>query len=230
MKTMAYQVQAARDLIAENSPRRWENPMLRRWIMEGASDIARRTECLQTTKDFVATTGTQQYILPNDVIRVYRTEYTPPNQSQIYPLEYRDWNTMDEVWWTAQSQTVMRPEYFTMWGFPPQLTFVCYPTPESAGTFRLFYYRLPTPIDLSGAEDDALVEVPEGWDDLVTEYCIYMALRRDSDQRWQEAKALYDQKLEDLNEAALRWSDQAGMIATGQGFLPRYIWDESYPG
>lgn len=228
MKSLGDYVADCRDLLAEPKERRWTNEMLRRWVQDGAKDIARKCECIQAWGDIDAVAGTQQYKMPDNIVRVYRLEFTVTGDEQIYTLDYRDFNTMDEVWWTAQSISQARPYMFTMWGMPPNLQLVVYPTPTDAGSFRLFYYRLPTPLANDGSQDEFAVELPEGWDDLAVEYAVMLAWRRDSDPRWQEAKAIYEDHLKDLKEDALRWTDQAGMVTSGTSMVPRWLWDEGY--
>lgn len=234
METLGSLLTMSRERLAEASPRQWSNQQLRRWIMDGARDIARKAECLQTTDDVAMVEGTQEYTLPDGVVRVYRVESRPDGDSSVQTLEYRDFHNMDEVWWSGQTQGSSNPMWFTMWGFPPQLKMVVYPTPSADGLFKIFYYKLPTALDVNdaaigaGLDDAENVELPEGWHDLTLEYCEYLALRKDADPRWQEAKGLYEEHLNDLIVTAIRWTDQAGAVAVGGTMVPRWLWDEGY--
>lgn len=228
MKTLAELVTGTRDMLDEASARMWTDAQLRRWIMEGARDVARRAECLQDRDTIPAAAGVQEYDLPEGVVRVHRVEYQATGDNQRYTLEYRDWHTMDAVWWTSQTTTTSTPAMWTMWGFPPVLKLVVYPTPAVAGTFRVFYYRLPLELTDDGTSDDREVELPEGWHDLCVDYAMAMALRKDADPRWQEARGIYEQHLEDLLVTSIRWTDQAGMVTTETSMVPRWLWDEGY--
>lgn len=207
METLAELRTSVRDRLSEATASQWSADMLKRWINEGLQDVARRTETLQDTTDITATISLQEYSLPSDILRVYRVEWRPTS-GNVHPLEYRDFNTMDSVWWGSQTTAVSTPVLFTMWGYPPLLKMIVYPSPSEAGSFKLYYYRLPATL----VNDADIAEIPEGWTDLVVSYCEFMALRRDRDPRWQEAKALYEQSVEKMYELTRRWTDQAGMM------------------
>lgn len=137
--------------------------------------------------------------------------------------------TGNSIWWTQQTVTRDTPSFFTMWGYPPTMQMVTYPTPSHAGTFTIFYYKLPANPSLQSAPEDEICELPEGWTDVALDYATYMALLRDADDRWQIFKSLYDEHLADLEELAIRYTDMAGMIVSDSGaMVPRFIWDEGY--
>lgn len=217
-------VQARNDLrvrLDELSARAWLDPQLDGWINEGARDIARRLECLQAIKDIPVNTGVQQSPAPTDMIRINRMEWKPTGQTTNYPLEFRNYNDMDSIWWTGQQQNTGVPQFYSMWGFPPQLNICLFPTPSSSGTLRVFYYRLPADV----TSDNQIIEVPEGWQDLVVDYAEFMALRRDGQLSWQDAKTLYEQKLMTLMDVTRQYSDQPGRIGDsgGMGGLPNWL-------
>lgn len=211
-KTLTDLISDLRDRLGETVEAEWSDLELARYLNDGVTDIARRTETLQEIATIAGTPGTQQYALPTDTIRFYRCEWIP-DSGNVYPLEYRDFNTMDSIWWTNQTQTQSTPQFFTAWGFPPSLNMVVYPTPAETGDFKVFYYRLPATMT-SGAN---VAEVPAGWEDLIVLYGEYLALRKDHDPRWQEAKNLYETSLETMIEQTRRWTDQAGMIVNDNG-------------
>ena len=207
----------------EVSARFWADADLTDWINEASREVARRAETLQTTQTLNVTGGQQEYTLPVDVLRVHRVEFARDN-SNVQPLEYRDFNTMDSIWWGSQRSTPGDPYWFTMWGFPPTLKLIVYPTPSTsiAAGFKIFYYRLPA---VAAADADP-VEVPAGWDDVIVDYCEYSALRKDADGRWQEAKQLFEDKMMHMVDTTQRWIDSAGSYSTGTGPLPRWVWDD----
>lgn len=210
---------------AATTNKQWTDTMLTRWINLGLRDVARRAEVVLDRDDIAAVSGTQEYSLPSDLLRIYRVEYTRTGDNQIYPLEFKDFNNLDGVWWTSQSITEGTPAYFTTWGMSPTAKLKVYPTPSSAGSFKVFYYRTPTTL----VADGDIAEIPEGWADIVVNYCEYVALRRDADPRWQEAKALYEQSLDDMMETTRRLSDQAGSIETYSGsFIPGWLYNDAY--
>jgi hypothetical protein len=207
----------------EVTARFWNDTDLNDWINEAAREVARRAEVLQDTKFIDAVGGQQQYPMPTDVYRVHRVEFAR-SASSVQPLEYRDFNNMDSVWWSSQRTTPGDPYWFTMWGFPPTLSLIVYPTPSTsiAQGFKVFYYRMPATV----AADSDTVEVPAGWDDVVLDYCEYSALRKDADPRWQEAKQLFEDKMNHMTDTTQRWIDSAGAVTAGNGALPRWIWDD----
>jgi hypothetical protein len=217
---------ATRTRLDEVTASFWTSAELIRWLYDGAKEVARKTECLRATATIAAVSGTQQYTMATDIIRVHRVEYFNTGDTTIYTLEYRDVDSMDSIWWTQQTVTQDTPTFYTLWGYPPNLKLIAYPTPSHAGTFTVYYYKLPTdPVGVGSVACD----LPTGWTDVAIDYATYMALMKDNDPRWQNYKALYMEHLEDLNEIALRYSDQAGMFLNDSGMMvPRWIWDEGY--
>lgn len=226
-KSLGILVTDVRDRLDESTEQQWTDPQLRKWINEGARDIARRCEVLQDRDDIPAVTGQQEYDLPATILRVYRVEYRPNASTEVIPLEYRDFNNMDAVWWSQQTVARNKPRLFTMWGFPPNLKMIVYPTPDTAGSFKVFFYRLPVDLADDGGDDGENLEVPEGWWDALVDYSEFMALRKDADPRWQEAKQKYEETVANLFDNTRRWSDQASVIVPdGPGALPLWLVDE----
>lgn len=229
MDTLATVRTRVRVRIDEPSARFWADTDLNQWINEASRDIARRTETLQDVAYIDSVSGTQQYTLTSSTLRVYRVEWSRngvPTGSTIMPLEYKDFGSMDSVWWTAQRTSRGDPFWYTLWGFPPSLGLAVYPTPDVTVTqaFKVFYYRLP----ITAASDSDLVEVTDGWKDLIDDYCEFSALRKDSDPRWQDAKQLYEQKLELMLDSTRRWTDQSDSIQGGGGMVPRWLYGGEY--
>ncbi len=225
MTTLSEIRQQVRDRIDESNAKFWTNTQIDSWINEGARDLARRGEVLQTRSTITSVAGTQEYTLPTDVVRVYRVEYEDSG-GQIWPLEYRDFNNMDSVWWTRQATTESsRPYWFTMWGYPPTLSLVVYPTPANSDEIiRIFYYSVPA--NVTG--DGDTVACPQGWEDCIVLYAEYVALRKDGDPRWQEAKMLYEERVDQMMNLTRRWSDQAGAIAVGTSFQPGWLYGDGW--
>src|SRR5690606_10759005 len=109
---------------------------------------------LQTTTTQAVTASTQTYTLTTRIVRLYRVEFQPTGDSRIIPLEYRDFNAMDSVWWTNQAITSNHPHFYTLWGFPGSLKLVLYPTPATGGTLNLHYYAIPAPLATDGTADN----------------------------------------------------------------------------
>ena len=201
----------------------WTDVEIRGWINEAVRDIARRTESVQGTTTVAYAAGDQEKTLAANILRVHRAEWQTTGDTSIYPLEYRDFQNMDAVWWTQQAVTQSTPSLFTLWGYPPALKVVLYPKPYAAGTLKLYFYQLPADLATDGTAGSTPLVVPEGWVDLVYEYVAYLAQRRDRDPRWQESKAEYVEKIEDMIAQTRRWTDQGGVITPQGAVLPGWL-------
>ena len=199
----------------------WSDTDLAQWLNEGAREVARSTMHLETSATFSAVAGTQQYTpvplnaptgtpTPGSVIMINRLEYVPTGTTTSYPIEYADFNNLDQVWWTGQTQQQGTPMYFSCWGMVPNLKIVLYPTPSQAGTFTCYFWRYPATMASSGD----VLEVPEGWHDVVVDYAAYMALLRDSDDRWQQYLQMFTERLDNLLKASQRHTPHTGGIDT----------------
>ncbi len=204
--------------------RAWPNEDLRRWLMEGVRDVARRAEVLQDTATISVTAGDNEYTVPSDVVRLYRVLWVPDDSGSQYPLEYMDFNSMDSAGWTWTNAEGY-PSVFTLWGFSPNLRIVLYPTPTQTGTLHIWYYRFPRNLSEDGGDDWATVDLPSGWEDLAVVYAEAIALRKDSNQRWTESKQIYEQLLAEMIDRSRRWSDQAGGIQFAGRWLPGWLYD-----
>ncbi len=217
---------ALRTRLDESSASFWLSTDLIRWLYDGAKEIAKKTECLRTSATIAAVANTQSYTMATDIVRVHRVTYVATGDTSIYPLEYRDVDSMDSIWWTQQTVTKDTPQFFTMWGYPPTLSMIVYPTPSVAGTFTVYYYKLPT--DPAGV-GSVTCDLPAGWTDVAIDYATYMAFLKDNNPQWQVYKTLYMEHLEDLYVTAIRYNDQAGMIVDDTGIMvPRWLYDEGY--
>lgn len=224
--TQAETILRVRDRLNEASARQWDDDMIRRWINDGTRDVARRGECLEATTTVAGVANTQQYSLSAKLIaRIHHVEWVDTGGTQTYPLDYEDYSNMPSVWGTSKTVTRARPEIWTAWGATPAMNLILYPTPSLAGTVTLFYFAIPARLAEATTADAAVaLSIPEGWEDLIASYVEYNALRRDRDQRWQEAKSIYDEDFQALLSMTSRHSDQAGRIVpNGRGGVPAWL-------
>jgi len=171
------------------------------------------------TATITVTANTQKYTAPTDVYRIYRIEFVPTGSQDNYTVEFRGYMEMDQIWGINQQWPASYPLYYTMWKVPPTMQIVLYPVPAQAGTLNVYYYEQITPV-VSGTDP---LDVLEGWEDVVYDYAVYRALRKDADPRWQEFKGTYEDKLLAMIDTTRTFQDQAGTFTTGQAALPSWL-------
>lgn len=208
--TMAQALTRVREQVDESSAAQWSQTELRRWIMEAAKDIARRTRCLRSSATVSSVAGQSEYTVSTRLVEVTHADYLASGWSAPRPLTYVDLHTKASFGYAS----AFYPQFFSMWGEPGALKVILHPAPAaSSETLTLYYYRLPAEIDLAGTQDSNTVEIPEGWDDLIYLYAEACARRRDQQSdAWKDAFQLYETKLAELSAIALRYTDQAGSM------------------
>ena len=197
----------------------WTDAELNRWLNEGALDVARRGECLpdSTTAAIAASSGSAA--LPTDGFRLHRAEFSNDSGVTVYPLEFRDVNEMDE-YWVRRTQQMYRPSFLVPQGYPPNWTASLYPIPASSGILTTYYYRTPAQV----LADTDQLDLPTGWEDLAIVYASYVALRKDGNPGWRDAKEEYTEKLANMIDTTRRFHDQSGFIVGGGGMgLPGWL-------
>lgn len=186
-------------------------------------DVSRRTETIE--EFFTSITllpGVNIVSMPPDILRVHRLEYVPTGESQntVYPINLTTYAELDQVWGIMQNSPMNYPSYAAFWGFAPNMKMKLYPVPSQSGSLNVFYYRLPK----KATADTDIIEVRVGWEDLIVLYCEYVARRKDRDPTWQEAKVLYEEKLEEMINVTRQWHDQAQVITVGNSAIPQWLY------
>lgn len=213
--TLLTAITAVRERLNETLPGFWTDTELTRWINEGVREVCRRTECLRSQETISAVAGQATYALPADAIRVHRVEYTQTGAITRYPLDPVEVNAVDALGW-SNTQTRGIPQLFVTWGYPGAADLNVFPKPATGGSFLVWYYRLPAEV----ASDSDELDMPEGWQDLVYDYCEYMARMKDKDSQWQAAKQQFDDKLADFFALTRDMHDSPSRVAPyGQGNL-----------
>lgn len=226
--TQANALLAIRARLDEPTSQYWSEVDLRRWVNEIMLDIARRTESLRGTYDQAAVAGTKAYTpaftSTTNMYRIYAIDFIPTGSTLTYPLEYRDRAGATEVWGIMQDSQGT-PAIWTSWGSPPALSIQVYPSPSQAGTLRLYYYRLPTQLATDGSDASDTLDLVDGWEDVLVDGVEYKAKRRDGDSTWTEAKQEYEQHLEAMMEATLRFTESMGTITSFSGVgVPSWLY------
>lgn len=200
----------------------WTDDELLTWANEGARDVARRLKCLRDVESIDTVVDQSEYDMPEDMIQAYRCEYRQ-SSSYIVPLEYAPLLSMDDIWGVTRSNSGI-PGWWSTDGYPGgQGRIVIFPAPSEtiADGIRLYYYRLPRPI--ADVTDD--VEVPSGWEDLVSLYVEWNARRKEAtDAKWRDAQQLYELRLDECRKVTQNYSDQASFVSgNSMGSVPWWV-------
>lgn len=208
--TQGEAVQRVRDRLEEAGAASYLDPMIRRWLHEGAKDLARYTEAIEEKATISVSAGTGEYSGPTDVVKVTSVMFTATGSTINNPLDYVDVDVAQGIFYTGSQGT---PRAFTLWKPAPNMAIRLYPTPSLAGTLTVWYRRLPTALVYdTDADDTDPLDFPEAWLELLLDYAEARALRRDRDPRWQESQALYQQGREEMLLRTQRHADQPGAI------------------
>jgi hypothetical protein len=230
--TLAELIRDCRSHLDEAVASFWDDEEMARWCWEAARDIARRTEFNQKTHTQNTVAEQQTYVLPEDMLRVFRVEYHR-DSTYSYPLEIRDFHNMDDLWLSGRQVSGSQPYACAIWGAPGARSngaatrqLYLFPTPSTSVTdgLILYYYAIPPKVDTN--DFNRTVELPSGWEDLVPLYVEVVARRKESrDARWREAFELYEMRLAELMKTTRSWSDQQDTSIGGRGYgnLPAWL-------
>lgn len=197
----------------------WLDSELRAWINEGCVDLTRRTHCLTDKTTTSTTGGTAEYTGPASAISVDIINYTPTGGTKT-PVPYQHITNANSVQFISSGSYL--PGWFSLRGMPPLLKICLYPTPSTNGSMEIFYTRTSATLATDGSADSSTLEVPEGWVDLVYDYCEARARRKDRDPSWQEAQQLYVDKIGFLLQIAGDYTHQTGQIFPETPYVPWY--------
>lgn len=200
-----------RDQLNEITSAFYLDSSLNNWLNEGARDLARRAHALQDEASITVYAGVQNYQAPTSMVQMHRGVYLPEGSLNVYALEIRNYSEMDEVWGNSPLTQQYYPSYMTMWREPPHTNIVLFPVPSSGGVLKLSYYRMALP----ATSDTMLLDVAEGWQDVVTTYALYKALFKSLDPRWKDMRALYNEQVEDMTMTAAGYADNVGLMTRG---------------
>jgi hypothetical protein len=209
-----------RSLIDEPVAQYWADSELTNWINQGCQEVQRMAEWKRAVANQSAVVAQQAYVAPSDLLRLYRLEFVPNNNtSYTYSLEFRGYNEMDAVWGNLKTLPSAYPEQFTLWKFPSDKTpgtlglqILLYPVPNVAGTLNIYYYQAIVPV-ASGSDE---LDILPGWEDMIENFTAYRALRKDSDPRSKDFQSDYATQVEQLKTVSRTYTDQANWFSTGQ--------------
>lgn len=209
--TMGEAVSRIRDRLEEAEASLFSDTMLRKWVNEGAKDLARWTEAIEDKATIAVTAGVPEVAGPADSVKVTSITFTPDGISRDYPLEYVDVDVATGIYYTGSTSHV--PERFTLWQPAPNMAIRLYPNPTSAGQLTVWYRRLPAELDPADPDSDTEpLDFPEAWIELLLDFAEARALRRDRDPRWNESWSLYQAARAEMLIRTQRHADQPGAI------------------
>lgn len=217
--TLADALTSAQDDLDEISGRTFSLPRLRRWANRTTEDISRRTLWKRSSSDVAVSADTQTYNLPADCLEIHTAGYTQTGSSSRWDLTYLDKQNVEAEAGVAVAQARGNPHFFYTWGAPGTTSHKInlYPTPSSDGTVDVDYFATATQLETDGTDDAVVCDVPNGYDDLLILGIVYRAMQSDGDGQWTGYKEQYDDTLKTLDDMAIRFSSQAGMIMSGSG-------------
>jgi hypothetical protein len=107
-----------------------------------------------------------------------------------------------------------------MWGVPPTMTITLYPTPTSAGSLYCYYYKLPAALSVTGTAATTVLDIPEGWEDLILSYAEARArLKQQRADLYQIAQGQFVNLLSALQETSTRYTDAPGQVTPDFGWM-----------
>ncbi len=226
MATQAEVVANVRDLLDEAVAARWTDVQLRKWINEGMRDCARETLAIKNPSVQVTTiASTSEYALPQTVLSVEHAHYYPGDGRKI-PLVGRAYENMDAIWGQNQDLGASEPAVYATYGYNPTIRLKVYPAPAtSSKTINLMCAVIPTELATDGTASATTVPFPDAWIDAIADFVEYRALRRDRDQRWNEAWGIYTAKRATLLQHELDVATRDIIHEPGVGYLPRWLVD-----
>ena len=220
--TLTQATTEVRNLLDEPNAQFWTDAMLQSWINQGCQDVARRAETLWQEVNVNVTPLVQSYPFPSDFLNCHRAEFQLSNSDQTFNLDYRGINQMDEIWGILHSLPAAWPQYFTIRG-NSVLGFylMMYPSPGAAGTLTVYYYRAAKVVTASQN-----IDVQPGWEDVVYDYAVYKAKRKDRDPTWQDAYQLYNANLQAMIDKSRNMTDLGEQVTSGIPQWPIYAYGD----
>jgi hypothetical protein len=209
-----------RSLIDEPVQQFWQTTEIISWINQGQAEIQRVTEWKRASAQITAVVAQQMYVAPSDLLRIYRLEFVPTNNtSYTYSLSFQGYNESDQSWGNLKTLPSAYPEQYTLWNYPTDsdpgvtgLQIILYPVPNVGGTLNVYYYQATTPVATGTDELDIL----PGWEDCLYNFVAYRCMMKDADPRSKMFQQDYTNQLEQMKTISRAYTDQANFFSTGQ--------------
>lgn len=227
MVTQADAITRCRERLAEPLPSLFSDLEIAVWLNEACRNVSRKTESLRETFTIPVTSTISTYamslgspaITSANIIRIHRVEYHMTGSTTIYTLRPVEVNHADALGYTSGQDNSGTPYLYFLWGWGPSSatgtttpSVQLFPSPSADGLLNIFVYRFSNDLDVYGSARQSLLEIPNGWDDILYDYVEYRARLKDRDPQWQVAKQLYEENLADMYSLTRQYTDAPGDI------------------
>jgi len=174
----------------------WTNSMLTTWLNQASLELAFRLENLEEMDTQNTTSGTANYTLPSDCIKLLRV------QVDSLPLRPITFSRLDafETKGSPSTDTEGTPEWFYLW----KDQIYVYPTPSESVTSGLKILYVKRPAAMSADEDEP--DHPEQFHHLLALYALYRALQRD--MMYSQARDVLQEWLDEIDVARMSLADE----------------------
>jgi hypothetical protein len=150
---------------------------LLRWINDACREIAQDNDILQVKATSPTTSGTAEYLLPSNILKLHSVRWKGNKLSALGINEWDDFISQS----TVDASVPGDPTHVLQWAnsitlFPKPVT--------SSSDLTLLYSRQPVPVTLSTQEPD----VPDTYHLSIVRYCLAQAAEMDDDAELYRAK------------------------------------------
>lgn len=169
-----------------------------RWVNDAQREIAKEDSLLQTFATTSAVANQQEYVRPPDILVLRSVHYNGIKLKGLAPQEAEDYIATKDT-------PIGEPQVFWIWANKIFL----YPIPSAnlVDGIRIFYTRLPKPVD---SQDDA-PEINVEHHGRIVEYALQQAY--EMDENWQAAQ-MKQKQFKDGMEAKPSEPDPSDYYAT----------------
>lgn len=165
MKVQAI-ITRVRNISGDNDAIQYSDSSIRTWINDATRECAASNLLLQKKGTLAVVSGTKEYALPDDILKLHSIKYNGERLS-VYTLEeaeHRGDNPSDSG----------TPSYCYIFAGNIEL----YPTPASdTDTLEIYYSRQP--VDVQGSEDEP--DLPQSYHARLVDYCLAQIAQQDDD-------------------------------------------------
>jgi len=200
-------------LLDDEAGARYTPAMLRTWANEAQREVSKMSECLRAKTTLNTDADVQSYALTSNVIRLTEVYWQADNDSNLYPLEYRDHRASRPIWGVSRSRSEGTPQLYWTEGFPGNFTLAFYPTPSQDGTAEIHYSRFSVDLATNGSDDATALDLPIGWEGTCIPWIVMRAMQTSRESsRADEFRQEFMVGVDALITASVRYVDEPGSM------------------